>query len=68
MDFVSVSTNDTKYLEIFKKDDFSLSLKFEKKKTDRYMDIISVFFLLLLFFFFVDRKNRESMRCFAAPP
>lgn len=58
MDFVSVSTNDTKYLEIFKKDDFSLSLKFEKKKTDRYMDIISVFFLLLLFFFFFLSTER----------
>lgn len=60
MDFVSVSTNDTKYLEIFKEDDFSLSLK-SGKKTDRYMDIVSVFFLLLLYFFFIFFLSTERI-------
>ena len=33
-------------------------IEIRKKKTDRYMDIISVFFLLLLFFFFFLSTER----------
>lgn len=44
-------------------------IEIRKKKTDRYMDIISVFFLLLLFFFFFCRqKESRKYEVFRSTP
>lgn len=70
MDFVSVSTNDTKYLEIFKKDDFSLSLKSEKKKNGSLhgYHISLLFAASFFFFFFCRQKESRKYEVFRSTP